>query len=96
MSNNPFEWYKRTEPSIFATDSAFTFKSNGKTGSQMASELVNEQRKQGKSPGTIHGLSSKGESTIARSKLMVALPKDGPKGSGGDRKTTKSTTAKRG
>lgn len=52
---NAFDWRNRG-PSIFASDPAFTTKSNGKTTSQMASEKVEQARSEGKMPGTIHGL----------------------------------------
>ncbi len=96
MSDNPFEWYKRTGPSIFATDPAFVAKSNGKTTSQMATEKVNEQRAQGKMPGTIQGLSPNGDKYIAyrehqfatRPENLVAVHKNGPKGAGSNRQKT--------
>jgi hypothetical protein len=102
MSNNPFEWYKRTEPSIFAQDPAFTYKSNGKTTSQMATEKVDEQRKQGKMPGTIQGLGVNTDKYLkyrehqiaTRPENLVAVHKNGPKAPKGNRKTAKGTTPK--
>lgn len=96
MSDNPFEWYKRTGPSIFAQDPAFTYKSNGKTTSQMATEKVNEQRAKGKMPGTIQGLGSADDKYLkyrehqyaTRPENLVAVHKNGPKGAGRDRETT--------
>lgn len=54
---SPFNWRSDKRPSIFATDTAFTGKSNGKTVSELASEAVEKQRLQGKRTGTLHGLS---------------------------------------
>lgn len=96
MSNNPFEWYKSTSPSIFATDPAFTGKSNGKTASQMATEKVDEQRRQGKMPGTIQGLGANTDKYLkyrehqyaTRPENLVALRPDGPKAAGRNRKAT--------
>lgn len=103
MSNNPFEWYKRTEPSIFAKDPAFTYKSNGKTTSQMATEKVDEQRQQGKSPGTIQGLGSdedryakyREHQIATRPKNLVAVYKNGPASTDGNRKAGKKASTKR-
>lgn len=94
MSNNPFEWYKRTGPSIFAQDPAFVAKSNGKTTSQMATEKVDEQRKNGKSPGTIQGLGAATDKYLkyrehqyaTRPENLVAVPANGPKAAGRNRK----------
>jgi hypothetical protein len=94
MSTNPFLWRERTEPSIFATDPAFTAKANGKTTSQMATEIVDEQRKKGKSPGTIQGLGANTDKYLkyrehqiaTRPQNLVAVHKNGPKGVGSDRK----------
>ena len=102
MSNNPFEWYKRTEPSIFAQDPAFTYKSNGKTTSQMATEKVNEQRAQGKMPGTIQGLGANTDKYLryrehqyaTRPENLVAVHTDGPKGAGRNRKTAGKSSAR--
>ena len=103
MSTNPFEWYKRTEPSIFAADPAFRYKSNGKTTSQMATEKVDEQRKQGKSPGTVHGLGANTDKYLryrehqiaTRPQNLVAVPENGPKNSGGNRKAASKAGARR-
>jgi hypothetical protein len=51
---NPFEWYKRTEPSIFAKDKYFTPKADGKTDSQRATDTVENLRSKGVDPGTLH------------------------------------------
>ena len=94
--NNPFEWRKRTEPSIFAQDPAFIYKSNGKTTSQMATEMVDDQRKKGKMPGTIQGLNAARDKYLAyrehqmvtRPENLVAVPEDGSKDPDGNRQTT--------
>lgn len=66
--NSAFFWYERREPSIFATDSAFTgCKKTGKTHSQSASEAVDRYvEKTGKNPGSISGISSHGDRLIER------------------------------
>lgn len=94
MSTNPFKWRERTEPSVFATDPAFTPKSNGKTGSQIATEFVDEQRKQGKMPGTIQGLGSSEDKYLkyrehqyaTRPENLVAVHSNRPEGAGRNRK----------
>jgi len=101
MSNNPFEWYKRTEPSIFAQDPAFRYKSNGKTTSQMATEKVDEQRAQGKMPGTIQGLGANTDKYLryrehqiaTRPENLVAVHKDGPKAAGRNRAKPKAKSS---
>lgn len=56
---SPFLWRNRTEPSIFAKDHTFWPKgTSGKSGAQLATDVVEEKRKEGKMHGTIHGLGS--------------------------------------
>lgn len=58
--DSPFLWMNRTGPSIFAKDINFAPKgASGKTGSQLATDVVEEKRKEGKMHGTIHNLGSK-------------------------------------
>lgn len=68
---SPFNWRSDKSPSIFATDTSFTGKSNGKTVSELASEAVEKQRLEGKRPGTLHGLSKEyDEVMLAREHYM--------------------------
>lgn len=57
--NSPFNWRMRTEPSIFAQDPYFKPKSDGKTDSQRASDIVEAKKVNGKAPPVVHGLSRK-------------------------------------
>jgi hypothetical protein len=54
---SPFNWYLRTEPSIFAQDAYFRPKgAQGRTGSQIMTEYVEKKRSEGIEPGSIIGL----------------------------------------
>jgi hypothetical protein len=57
--DSPFLWASRKERSIFAKDIQFAPKgATGKTGSQLATDAVEDKRREGKSPGTIYNLGS--------------------------------------
>lgn len=58
--DSPFHWRERTEPSIFAADPTFMAKGmTGKSGSQLATDVVEEKRKEGKMHGSIPNLGSR-------------------------------------
>lgn len=58
--DSPFLWMNRTEPSIFAKDHTFCPKgAKGVSAAQLATDVVEEKRREGKMHGTIHGLGSK-------------------------------------
>jgi hypothetical protein len=63
---NAFRWREDPRPSIFARDTHFTGnRSSGKTQSQTSSEAVQRFTKAtGRSPGSIRGISSKGNLLI--------------------------------
>lgn len=68
--DSPFLWMNRTEPSIFAKDVYFMAKgTSGKSGSQLATDVVEEKRKEGKMHGTIHNLG--GRSKEKEAKLLA-------------------------
>ena len=56
---SPFEWYKCKEPSIFAKDLAFRARKDGKSNSEVQSEVITRRIASGESPGTIKGISQK-------------------------------------
>jgi hypothetical protein len=66
---SPFRWAEFPRPSIFATDKAFTGNAlNGKTQSQVSSETVTRLTEEsGRSPGSISGLSDRGDALIEQS-----------------------------
>lgn len=67
-SLSPFRWKENPRPSIFAGDSNFTGNKKGKTQSQVASEVVDRVTAQtGRNPGSIRGISSKGNLRIEES-----------------------------
>jgi hypothetical protein len=69
---SPFHWRENPEPSIFAKDPQFMAKGmQGLSGSQLATDVVQEQRKQGK-PATLYNLSNKTSKPIKRSEKIVA------------------------
>lgn len=73
--NNPFNWRLRTEPSIFAKDIQFRAKGpEGKSGSQISTEFVENQRKQGLEPGSITGL---GKPTKEKEERLLAYKQFG-------------------
>jgi len=58
--NSPFHWASNPRDSIFMADHTFRAKgAEGKSGSQVASDFVESQRKLGKNVGTIHRLGSR-------------------------------------
>lgn len=69
--NNPFNWRHRTEPSIFAKDVYFRTRSDGKTDSQRASDVVEAKKINGKSPTVVYGLGE--PKTKAKSKTDKLL-----------------------
>lgn len=54
--NSPFNWHLRKEPSIFAKDPAFTPRKDGKSNSEVQTEVVERRKARGENPGTIHNL----------------------------------------
>ena len=55
---SPFLWARNPRDSIFIADPFFRAKgTRGLTASQIASAFVDEERKKGKQPGTIRGMS---------------------------------------
>ncbi len=61
--NSAFYW--RGQSSIFATDPAFTTRTNGKTASQIGAETVARRtREEGRNPGTLHGISRRADLAI--------------------------------
>lgn len=59
--NSPFNWRERTEPSIFAKDLAFTPRKDGKSNSEVQSEVIAKKVAAGETPGTMYGISKKKE-----------------------------------
>ena len=62
--DSPFHWASNPRDSIFMADHTFRAKgAEGKSGSQVASDFVESQRKLGKNVGTIHKLGSQSAET---------------------------------
>jgi len=59
--DHPFRWKETPRPSIFAADPAFKAKL-----SQISTENVDRQRAEGKSPGSIRGISRNREAEALR------------------------------
>ena len=58
--DSPFHWAHNPRDSMFMADHTFRAKgAEGKSGSQVASDFVESQRKLGKTPGTVHKLGSR-------------------------------------
>ena len=74
---SPFLWQQDPRPSIFAEDPFFKAKQSAKTGSQLATEVVDRKRKD--NYGTIYGSACEREQAIIRSKLMNIYSKAGVK-----------------
>ena len=73
--NSAFYW--QGEPSIFATDPAFTPRTNGKTASQIGAEVVERRtREEGRNPGTLSGISRRADVAIPRFSLDKLTPKE--------------------
>jgi hypothetical protein len=62
--SNPFNWHMRTGGSIFAHDPAFRARKDGKSNSQVQSEVVDERRSKGENVGSMHGI---GKTTMKNS-----------------------------
>lgn len=77
--SSPFLWQQNPRPSIFADDPVFKAKQSAKTGSQLATEVVERKRKTNIHHGTIYGLAKEREHAIIRSKLMHIYSKAGVK-----------------
>jgi hypothetical protein len=75
--SSPFLWQQNPRPSIFAEDPFFKAKQSVKTGSQLATEVVDRKRKD--NYGTIYGSAREREQAIIRSKLMNIYSKAGVK-----------------
>lgn len=76
--SSPFLWAQYPRPSIFASDPVFKAK-EGKTASQIATDVVARKRKDNIHHGTIYGLAKEREDAIIRSKLMHIYSKAGVK-----------------
>ena len=77
--SSPFLWQQNPRPSIFAVDPYFKTKQSAKTGSQLATEVVERKRKDNVNYGTIYGSAREREDAIVRSKLMHIYSKAGVK-----------------
>jgi hypothetical protein len=68
-SLSPFRFAEYPQPSIFANDPKFCGnRKNGKTQSQVSSETVARLTEEsGRSPGSIPGISAKGDALIEQS-----------------------------
>ena len=66
---SPFNWRNRTEPSIFAKDLAFTPRKDGKSNSEVQSEVIAKKVAAGESPGPINNL---GKHTKAKEQQVLA------------------------
>jgi hypothetical protein len=75
--SSPFLWQQHPRPSIFLDDPFYKAKLSAKTGSQLASEVVDRKRKD--NHGTIYGNANDRENAIIRSKLMNIYSKAGTK-----------------
>lgn len=75
--SSPFLWQQHPRPSIFLDDPFYKAKLSAKTGSQLASEVVDRKRKD--NHGTIYGNAREREDAIIRSKLMNIYSKAGVK-----------------
>lgn len=62
-----FYWRDNTAPTIFAQDRAFTGRAlDGRTQGELATEAVERRtRETGRSPGSLYGVSAKGNRLIA-------------------------------
>ena len=78
-SSSPFLWAQHPRPSIFVDDPTFKVKQSAKTGSQLATEVVERKRKDNVHYGTIYGLAKEREEAIIRSRLMHIYSKAGVK-----------------
>jgi len=76
---SPFLWQQNPQPSIFVDNIAFKTKQSAKTGSQLATEVVDRKRKDNVNYGTIYGNARDREQAIIRSKLMNIYSKAGVK-----------------
>lgn len=77
--SSPFLWAQHPRPSIFVDDPTFKAKQSAKTGSQLATEVVERKRKDNVHYGTIYGSAREREDAIIRSKLMHIYSKAGVK-----------------
>jgi hypothetical protein len=75
--SSPFLWAQHPRPSIFADDPLFKAKQSAKTGSQLATEVVERKRKTNIHHGTIYGLAKEREHAIIRSRLLHIYSKAG-------------------
>jgi len=75
--SSPFLWQQHPQPSIFLDDPFYKAKLSAKTGSQLASEVVDRKRKD--NHGTIYGNAHDRENAIIRSRLMNIYSKAGTK-----------------
>ena len=73
--DSPFHWASNPRPSIFANDMYFRAKgADGKSGSQIATEFVEDQRKEGKMTGSIANL---GRPTKEKEMALIAYKQFG-------------------
>lgn len=64
--DSPFHWRENPRHSIFYKDPVYRGTQDGKTLSQVSSELVEQSRRDGKMAGFIKGISAKREEEILR------------------------------
>jgi hypothetical protein len=76
--HSPFRWAERKRSSIFADDVNFRTK-DGKTASQIATDVVARKRQENANHGTIYGLAKEREDAVIRSKLFHVYSKAGVK-----------------
>lgn len=77
--HSPFLWAQHPRPSIFADDPVFKAKQSAKTGSQLATEVVERKRKDNIHHGTVYGLTKDREEAITRAKYFHMYSKAGVK-----------------
>jgi len=71
---SPFNWWMRTEPSIFAQDPQFRARKDGKTDSERATEITAARRSKGKDPVDLYAL---GAGTKKRRQQVLAYKQFG-------------------
>ncbi len=76
-TQSPFLWHVDKVSSIFATDPAFKSRKSSILSKGMAqTQIVNEKRKKGLSPGTIRGLSMRSEEALIANKRFSTYLQD--------------------
>lgn len=77
--HSPFLWAQHPRPSIFVEDLFFKTKQSAKTGSQLATEVVERKRRDNIHYGTVYGNAREREDAIIRSRLLHIYSKAGVK-----------------